>query len=125
MKNKKIIDSYTCPVCMNTSEVFFETSKELQMVEENCPKCFSELKLSVWVINQKPVMLSVKARYQQLEWIQDTNGNLVLHHNGNPVRAASIPNMMINYSDFNNGELVEVNIEGLKKHLENNYRSTA
>jgi hypothetical protein len=69
------------------------------------------------------MMLSVKTSDQQLEWIQDTNGNLVLHHNGKPIKATTIPNMMLNYTGESNGELVEVNVEGLKQHIEKEYSS--
>ena len=123
MNKIKISDSYTCPVCMGVSNATFETTKELQLIEENCPKCYAELKLSVWVKNNQSMMLSVKTSDQQLEWIQDTNGNLVLHHNGKPIKATTIPNMMRNYTGESNGELVEVNVEGLKQHIEKEYSS--
>jgi Zn ribbon nucleic-acid-binding protein len=118
MNNIKIKGSYTCPICKESSNISLASTHELQLIEENCPHCAVELEMSVWVRNNVPVMFCVKPHNLVFEWIQNSNGDLILYRHGKPIEASIIPEVMLNYSDISNGEEVKVNIDGLKKYIE-------
>lgn len=112
------MNTLTCPVCSHESNLFLQHDEELQLINTVCEQCSAELKISLWIKNNHAVMLSVIPHDLDLEWVEDINGDLILSRLGKPIKSSRIPKLMLTYSDVADGEIVKVNVEGLKKHIE-------
>ena len=116
-----IEDTYTCPICKNKVKISLDANEELHFFEDHCPHCNVELTISAWINNGVMATLSVKPHNLVLKWVENANGDLVLHRQGQPIESSVIPKVMLNYSDISDGKEIKVDVEGLKKHIEKIY----
>ena len=56
---------------------------------------------------------------KKCQWVTEpTTGDLLMKCCGDSQESARIPNIMLDYSAIENGNLVRVNVEALKKHIQ-------